>query len=856
MRRQFPIRAFASLLGRQLWRHPFMTFLTAAGVALGVAMVAAIDIAGVSALDSFTFSTQSIRGAATHAITAHPNRVPWQVYADLRIRLRVRASAPIITELVTLPELDGVTMTLLGIDPVAEAPYRSFLGDTGTGAFGAAETMEFMSSPFTLFVGERTAQSHNLAAGDTLELVFAGRAQEFRILAVADGGDSESGNVPSNLLVTDIRDAQDFLHRYEGLDRIDLFLDEEQAAATVTMLEEELPFSVQIEPASAAYDALHQLTGAFRLNLGALSLLAVVVGTFLIYNTLSFNVMTSRRTLGILRALGMTRPQIFALIMLEALLLGMVGSLVGILGGRLLASGLVELVNRAYAEIYAVHTLQDIALPGTVIWKASLIGVGCALLGAGVPAHMATRVEVSPELQNRGAVSEATLPAAWNFWTGLLALMCGAVLMLPVFPLPYAFAGIFAGMVGVSFFVPVLLRSFIRAGLWLIQSQDLPFARMSLRQPLRRLGQTSVAVAALMMSLSVVIGIGSMVGSFRTSVESWLEQVILADIYLTPMTSESRLFLAPAQLQELRSWPEVARVSTLFETQARSLALGVLDLVVLSDDDAKASRVYTQQMPTTTNPWDEAVRRNGLVINEPMSLKHGIQAGDSLTLITDWAETQFPVVGVFKSYDAMATVLMAEEVYLRHWNTAGNTGAALSLQEDADFNQVAADLRRYFSREAIPASLISNRELRNNALSLFDRTFAVTGTLQFLAMGVSFMSVLASLMGMMLDQAPVFRTMRAIGVTRRQMGKLLLMESGLLGLSATLLAIPVGLVLSLILVHVINLRSFGWSLDWNLQPWEITKAAAVAAGASVLASVYPIWRINSSLKGSQGQSAA
>ncbi len=846
MKKRIPVRAFASLLSHQLWRQPFMTCLTAAGVALGVAMVAAIDIASASALNSFAFSTQSMRGAATHAVTARPDRVPWHVYADLRTRLRVRASAPVLTALVTVPALDGTTMTLLGIDPIAEAPYRSFLEPEDAGVFGAAEILEFMSAPFTLFVGERTAQRYNLAAGDTLELVFAGRAQDFRILAVVDGGDSEFGNGPSSLLVTDLRDAQDFLHRYEGLDRIDLFLDEEQAAATVAMLEAELPFAVQVEPASAAYDTLRRLTRAFRLNLGALSLLAVVVGAFLVYNTLSFNVVKSRRTLGILRALGMTRPQIFTLIMVEALVLGIAGSLAGLLGGRLLASGLVDLVNRAYAEIYAVHTLQDIVFPGAVGWKAGLIGVGCALFGASVPAHMAARVEISPELQNRGAASEAGLPAARNLGVGLLALTCGAVLMLPVFPLPYTFAGIFVGMVGASFFVPVLLRIAIRAALWLVKSHDLPFVRMALRQPLRRLSQTSVAVAALMMSLSVVIGIGSMVGSFRTSVESWLEQVLLADIYLTPVADDNRRFLAPQQLQELRSWPEVARVTTLFETQARAPELGgLLQLVVLSDDDAKASRAYTQQMPTDTNPWDEAIRQGGLVINEPMSLQHGIQAGDSLTLITDLAATRFPVVGVFKSYDAMAAVLMAEEVYARHWDAVGNTGAAVSLQEGADVDQVTVDLEHYFTREAVPASLIPNRELRSDALRLFDRTFAVTDTLQILAMGVSFMSVLASLMGMMLDQAPVFRTMRAIGVTRRQMSKLLLMESGLLGLSATLLAIPMGLILSLILVYIVNVRSFGWSLDWNLQPWEIAKAAAVAAGASILASVYPIWIVNS-----------
>lgn len=844
---RIPIRAFATLLGRQLWRHPFITFLTAAGVAIGVAMVAAIDIASVSALESFTFSTQSVRGAATHSITAEPERVPWQIYADLRTRLGVRSSAPVISEFVTVTELNGVTMTLLGVDPIAEAPHRSFLGEVGGHAFGAPEALDFISTPFTLFVDEKTASNYNLVVGDTLELAFAGRTQRFEILAVVSGIDSDSGNLPSNLLITDIRDAQDFLNRHGWLDRIDLFLNEEQAAATVAMLREELPFSVQIETASTAYDALYQLTKAFRLNLGALSLLAAVVGTFLIFNTLSFNVLKSRLTLGILRSLGMDRTQIFTLILVEAFTLGIVGSVVGVFLGRLLASGLVGVVNQAYGDIYSVQTLQNVALPLSVIWKAALVGVGCAVAGAAVPAYRASQVEVSQELQGRGATSETDLSLARNVSIGLLALAGGAVLMLPTFPLSFAFAGIFAGLLGISFFVPLLLRVLMRLTLWLCRTRDLPFARMAIRQPTRRLGQSSVAVAALMMSLSVVIGIGSMVGSFRTSVESWLEQVILADVYLIPTSSDNGPFLSPVQLQELSSWPEIARLTTIFETQVRSLELGVLDLTVLSDDDAKASRVYTQQESADSQPWDEAVMQEGLIINEPMSLKHGIHAGDSLSLITERAITKFPVIGVFKSYEAVSSVLMAEKVYLNHWNAAGNSGAAVSLREDIDPNHLIVELEGYLRSEEVPASLFSNRDIRTNALNLFDRTFAVTGTLQILAMVVSFMSVLASLMGMMLDRAAEFITMRAIGVTRSQMSKLLLMESGMFGLSAMLLAIPVGLVLSLILVYVINLRSFGWLLDWTLQPQEIAKAAAVAAGASILASIYPIWRINSKL---------
>lgn len=836
------LRVCAGLLYRQLRGQPFVTFLAAAGVALGVAMVVAIDIANSSALESFRFSSQSLRGAATHVITGRPGRVPLEVYGDLR-RLGLTRSAPVITELVSVSELEGTVMRLIGIDPIAEGPHREFLNVTSP-ALGISSLTEFLSTPFTLVIDRQTAASFGLNAGDSLELVYGDRRQTFRILDIVQSDHLNSSQLPSNVLVTDIRDAQDFLQRYDELDRIDLFLEEADSVAIQKMVRDALPFNLVLEPANATFDELKRATEAFRVNLRALSLLAILVGGFLIYNTMSFNVRRNRRSLAILHSLGMTKTELFQLVFVEAVLIGLIGACAGFLGGRLLAVSLTQLVNQAYASNFAVHTLQNFAVSPWSAAKAVGIGLGCSLIGSGLPALMASRVETAQELQNRGSVSEEETCNGRNLAAGTAGLACGFLLLWPTLPLEFAFGGIFLGLMGVSFFIPVILRGLLSIGLRCTFRRELPFLRMALRKPLRRLGQTSVTVAAFMISLSVVIGIGSMVGSFRDSVRVWLDSVVSSDFYLVSSNPDTHQLLTPSHLAELRAFPVFASVDTVHNTRVRSMELGVLDMVVRSGVGSEPTIQYVQQASEDVSPCTESIRRHGLIISEPMAVSNGLELGDSLTLYTDLDRVAFPIVGVYKSYEVRSLLLMPDSVFRRYWPEPGNDAASFILREDADAAQARAALESFLLERGIQGQTRSNLELRRNALTLFDRTFAITTTTQVLAMIVAFLSVLASFNSVFLEQAAEFRTMRAIGVTRRQIGRLLLMESGLYGLWAWLISMPVGLVLSVVLSQVINLRSFGWVLDWSLQPEEILKAALVAAGASLLASVYPVWRIN------------
>ncbi len=859
MRRNTPYRVYLTLLRRQVQRKLLMTILMLAGVTVAVAMVTSIDLASDSSLKALEYSTQTLQGKATHIITALPRLIPAEIYFRLRTELGMRNSAPIVTDSVQVVQMEQASMTLLGVDPIAEGPFRSYLGSASPNPFGTAWTLPLIREPYSLLMSQAQAARFGLEPGAILTLHFQDREQAFHLLGYIDPAVPDTTGTLDRLLVTDIVNAQAFLNRPDSLDRIDLLIAPEDEADVMARIQAWLPPSLELEPANRQMATVRRLTASFRLNLGALSLLAAVVSMFLIYNILNFHVMKERRMLGILHALGMQRTQLFGLILLEATIVGLVGVAVGVALGYLLASRLVDLITNVYGDLFFVETVRIIIPTQSTFIKSGLIGLGCTWLGAVVPAYNATRIDVAHVMRAWGTVEGRTTPVTRFNAIALTLLLVGSIMLLPQLPLALTFTGIFAGLVGCAFLVPTLLRGIIHLCLRVVTGGHRPILVMALRQPLRRLGASSVAVASLMLSLSVIIGIGTMVGSFRLSVEDWLEQVLQADIYITTGQNYSHSFLAaapdtptspvnaprvpPTVLTALAALPGVAQVTTIYETKLRSPAAGLIHTMVLSDDDAKTTRQYTSRLTSDENIWDAAIRWNAIFISQALAHQENLGAGDFLPLITKQGVQEYLVAGVMQSYEVVPTIFLDDSVYQRAWDESLITAAALRLAEDAALPRLASAIEEIFRQADVDLIYIRNQELRSGTIALFDRTFTITRALQVLALLVSFMSIWATLMSMMLDQARELITMRAVGMNRLQIGWLLIQEALVFGLSAIIFAIPLGLLLSTILVYVVNARSFGWSLEWILQPWELGKALGVAITAALLGCLYPIWHL-------------
>jgi putative ABC transport system permease protein len=838
---------------RYLVRHPWQAGLMVLGIALGVAVMVAIDLANSAASRAFDLSADAIAGRATHQVIGGPAGLDETLYTQLRVAEAAPLAAPILSDYIISPQLGNRPIQLLGVDPFAEAPFRSYLeasaptpnpSAVGNGAGVGAEAA-LLTRPGALLISEGLAAEYGLALGDRLALDAGGRAAVGFIAGLLRPADALSRRALDGLILADIATAQELTGRLGRLDRIDLILTADDLAQ-LAALTAQLPQDAQIAPVAARAGALAEMTAAFRTNLTALSLLALVVGMFLIYNSMTFSVVQRRPLFGTLRCLGATREEIAALVLGEALLVGLAGSALGLGLGLALGQGAVRLVTQTINDLYFVVTVRGVALPWESLAKGAALGVAATLISAAIPAWEAAASPPRLALARSGLEEKARRAAPWAAAAGLIGLAAGAgLLAIPSRSLVVSFGGLFLVTIGCALLAPLVTLGLLAGLTPVTQGIFGALGRMAPRRVTAALSRTAVAVASLMIAVSVTVGVGLMVGSFRTTVVAWLGQTLWGDVYVSaPGLTATRAAapLDPRVLEVVRSWPAAARWDVLRSVDVPS-PVGPLAVSAVSDEDFTAPRIFVSTDGGAAAAA-QAVRQGAVLASEPLAVRLNLPPrGAKVTLITDRGPVEFPVAGIYRDYSSsQGTVMMALDLYRRHWNDPAITAALLVLKPGEDVDRTVTELRARLA--GVQGVLVRpNAALRTEALAVFDRAFAITAALQLLAAVVAFIGVLSALLSLQLERARELGVLRAVGLTVRQMRTVVLLETGLMGAAAGALALPTGLTLALILIYVINRRSFGWTLQLYADPAVFVQALALAIGAALLAGVYPAIRM-------------
>ncbi len=825
-----------TILRDQLHR-PWLTLLLILSVALGVAVVVAVDLANASATRAFQLSTEVIVGKATHQIVGGANGFDDSVYRNLRLQ-GFRNAAPIVEGYAGAKELGGQTMRVLGIDLFAEPPFRTYI-TAGTNVDVNALTA-FYTQPGAVLVSADSAARYNLKVGDTLTLQIGTQKKTVTIVGLMQQPNEVSSRVLEGLILTDIASAQELFGLDGKLTRVDLIASDEQANKIAAAL----PEGLRLVRASEQADTVSQLTAAFQLNLTAFSLLALAVGMFLIYNTVMFSVVQRRRMLGILRCVGVTGREIFVLIMSEAALLGLIGSLIGLGLGILLGRLTVALVTQTINDLYFTLTVSDVNVDVFSLVKGLLLGISSALLAAALPAYEASAVPAVTVLQRSDLEDRIRrLLPRLNVIGAVLIVIGAAILIFGQSNVALLFGGIFIALFGLVLYVPVVTIFLMRIATATLGHFGL-IARMASRTVTQALSRTSVAIASLMVAVAVVIGVTVMIASFRSTVENWLAQTLNADFYITtPLAGANRVVtMDPALVEKARAVEGVQNIEVLRSVTVTSPTLGNLRLNATSGGRARESRIFRSYIGDPSKIYEQ-LNAGAIAITEPFANKHHVTEGDTLTLLTDKGAQRFPIVGVYYDYSSdQGSILMSLDVYRKFWNDPEISGFSVYVAPNYDVNQVEDAVRVALSGNDVIVQ--SNRALRDAALVIFDRTFAITQALRVIAVAVAFIGILSALMALQLERTRELGTLRATGMTLRQLWRLTLLESGLMGAAAGILAIPVGLVLAAILIYVINLRSFGWTIFFTSVPEVYAQALLVSIGAALLAAIYPMVRLS------------
>jgi len=633
------------------------------------------------------------------------------------------------------------------------------------------------------------------------------------------------------------------LDRVGLLDRIDARLEEPGQAEALEAL---LPTGLELVPVAARDAAARELAQAFRINLTAMSLLALLIATFLIYNTQTFSVLRRLEVLASLRLIGVSREQVVGVVLFEALLVGLIGTVLGALAGIWLAQGLVGQVARTVSDHFFVVAVTAVEPRPLALAAMVALGVGLSLLAALAPAWEAARGRGMGTSGRAALEQRAHGLTGLLFVAGVLALLLGAAIAaLGLGALVGGFVALFLMITGFL----LLLPRFLAAGLrWLggplAERFDWPLPRLAGRSLERSLSRSGPAVVALTLALAAAIGVSVLVGSFRVSVSVWLGQTLTSDVYVvaaSPASARGSAWLPGHWAETMASWPEVDTVSTGATMDAVS-GRGLIQLFLV-----RPHPDWLEHLPLVEGNaagLDALLRDTDTVLmTESFAAHQDLRVGDRLEITIPQGRRSFAIAGVYRDYsNPGGTVLMRAERY--HGGPAPGFGSmGLRTADGVPLETLEARIEAWLQDQDTPALVTRPDAIETESMAIFDRTFAITHLLRLITLLVAFVAILSALVALQMERAREYAVLRSTGLLPSGVSRLVFLQGALLGLFAALAAIPLGLGMGWVLIEVINREAFGWRMDVLLPGIPLAKNLFLGLGAALLASIYPAWRL-------------
>jgi putative ABC transport system permease protein len=827
------------LIARPIFRQPGRALIILFAVALGDAAVVAIDLAGDAAAGSFHSSMETLAGKDDFEITA-AGGLPESIVAQVARLPYALAISPRIEDHAMLAA-SGETVPLIGVDIVAKTSNAGGMVGKIAQDATAVQGLAHINDPDAIWV------THGIgnAVGDKIRLLINDHVQAYTIRGLIPDSGPDADKLGTHAILMDIGAAQLATGKSGRIDRILIKTpNADNIDAWQRKLQQALPAGVLLNAQGTETAANRRMLAAFRWNLTMLSGIALLVGAFLIYNAVSVSVVRRRADIGTLRALGASRGAVMGAFLLEAALYGTAGSLAALPLGRALAAGAVGLLSTTVNALYVSSSPGQMKFSEGSVLLALVAGIGVALASAFAPAREASRVPPTEAMAHGRREFEVRVERKRDAIIALVLAMLAAIAALfpavagkPLFG--YLSALLFVA--AAALVSPLLVYSATSLGsgglLRLLGVEGL-LATRSLGGSLRR---TSVLVAALATAIAMMTSVGIMVGSFRQTVLTWLDSELPADLYLAPagaMGGDRHPTISTETYGRIAATPGVESVSRLraYEIQYQGLPASLAG--------ASQSRSAPRQNLTFISGHSSAdiIRElaagNNAVVSEPFANKHHVKAGDFITLPLGEQKVTFHVIDTFYDYGHEAGYIVVDwNTLVRYLPDTKPTNLAVYLSPGADLEHTRAAIRKAIANKSL--MMLSNGEIRHEAIRVFDQTFAITYAVEAISILVAIGGIAGALISIVMDRRREFGVLRYLGSTSAQIRKLILVEAGLIGLLANVLGLVLGYVLSLVLIYVINKQSFGWTIQFHWPVEVLLGSLTVVYIATVLAGLYP-----------------
>jgi putative ABC transport system permease protein len=799
-----------------------------------------------SILESFRSTVDTVSGKADLNVAAGPTGFPEEILEQVRAVPGVFKAAGALSQVARMPGEHGGSLYVLAVDLGDDGYFREYTSAEGSPQI--EDGLALLNTPGAIFVSERFAREHGKKLGDTFSLLTSGGAKEFTIKALLkeDGPVKAFGGAFG---VMDIFAAQAAFEKDRKLDRIDVAVQKGVEPETVkAALAKALGPSFDVERPQRRGQSVQNMLRTFQTTLNLGSAVALIVGVFLVYNTVSISVVQRRREIGTLRALGTSGAAIRGLFALEAGVLGALGTALGVPFGTLVSQQALRGASDTISSIYVQVHASKVELKPADIVVAVLLGIGGSVFAALRPAGHAARIQPVEALRRdvaagAGPVSLKSLPTLVGL--GLFALVVPLMhLPPPVENLPLGgYLAIFAVMMGTSLLTPFLLRQ--ARALFSAPAQALfgIAGRLAADNFSRAPGRSAVPVAALAIGVSMTVEMGGYISSFSRAADHWIDQSVPADVFVTSsyqFAGTRNTPMGPAlglELDKLEGVRAVDRVR-LLHVDYSNLNIFLLSL----DPDIYFERARVTFLQGDPETAVQKVKDGEVIISENLSKRRGLNAGDRIELKTPTGMKSYPIAAVSLDYTSdQGLVAMSRDRFIADFNDQQVDTYELYLHPGTDIETIRRTVLERWGK-AYDLFALSNAEVRTQSKKLIDDAFSITYAIEFAAILLALLGVINTLLAAVLDRTRELGLLRAVGATREQVVKSIAAEAAMMGIAGGTLGILSGILLESIVITSVGEQATGWTFPMRV-PYGLALQMSIAATvAAVVAGLYPAVR--------------
>ncbi len=823
--------------------HVLRTLLTTAGIVLGVAVFVGMHAANESVMFAFSNTVDRIAGKTELQVTAGEAGFPEEVLDKVQAASSVRVAVPVVEAVVDTKLQGQGNLLVLGIDMTGDRSLRDYDLESGDEAV-VDDPLVFLAQPDSIIVSKEFADRNGLGVGRTLTLGTVEGDRRFTIRGVMKSSGLTSA-FGGSLAIMDVYAAQKMFGRGRTFDRIDLAVKEGRTLADAEReLSAALGPGLQVEPPAGRGQQFEAMLAAYSMMVNISSAFALFIGMFIIYNAFSIAVTQRRSEIGILRALGATRRQIRALFFGESVLMGIVGSVAGIAFGFAIAQGIAASIGGLISDVYGVaqHT-DEIARSPSLLALALLVGVGTSIVGAAIPARSAARVDPVQALQ-KGKYQ--VLSAGENRLRGALALVLGGVsfVCLTVSAPRWVFyVGFALSMVAALLLTPLLAVAFSRALRPLLKALrpvEGSLAADSLIQAPRR---TSASVAALMLSLALVVGFAGMARASYDSIVDWMNTALNPDLFLAPSQNiVQRTMRFPAEMGEtLASIPGIREVQRV--RNPRITFRGTPIMVVAVEVAGIARTARREPVAAVDGSADEMYRRTaagqGLMVSDNLAQLQRLRLGDTIEVNAPAGVIRLPIVGIVIDYsDQQGSILMDRQLFIRYWNDDSVNAFRIYLAPGARMPDVRQRILEKFAgvRQVF---VLTNADLKNYILKITDQWFGLTSVQIAVAVLVAILGIVNTLTVSITDRRRELGVLQAVGGLHGQIRRTIWLEA----ISIAVIGLALGYMLGAIdlyyVLQIVHHDIAGMRLEYEFPVKTVVALVPVMLGAAFVAAVWP-----------------